>query len=134
MNFFSCFAIAGHAVVRATLWLVNGIRSLGRLIGNMVCGAVRSTTNVLRAAWRHPFVTATVIAALVVAWLYLGWTPLLSALGVLALLGIAVRLGIALYRWLAAGSTAAPVPPQKNPQRNGRPVNPSVNSTVAGAV
>ncbi len=134
MNHFHYFAAVGHAVVRSTLWLGNGIKAVGRAIHNAACLAGRATWNLLRALWRHPIVTTTVTVGLVGAWLYLGWVPLLSGLGVVALLGLALHLTAWLYRRLAFPSVTRPVPPPINPQRNGRPVNRTANPAFAGAV
>ena len=51
--------------------------------------------------------TATVGVTLAVAWLYLGWTPLLAAPGVVSLLALLVRLGVRLYCWLTADADDA---------------------------
>jgi hypothetical protein len=132
MNIFRCFTVIGTAVVRATLWLVNGVQSISKVVRGVFQGAVRSGGSLLRATWRHPVVTTATIVSLGASWLFLGWTPLLSALSVVGLLGLTVRFGVGLYRWLTAGSTMPPLPMPPNPLRNGKPANRSVNSVPAG--
>jgi hypothetical protein len=137
MNFFRCFASMGYALGRTVAWIYTRVTLFCHRIGGLLCSAVHSAASLLRSAWQHPVVTTKVVG-LGVAWLYLGLTPLLSAIGVVVLLGLVVRFTIGMYCWLyrrlIARSLACPVPPPVNPQRNGRPVNRTANPAFAGAV
>ena len=78
MKFFGYFSSIVAPVVRATIWLVNGLKSIGNFVRRVFFGIVNTAGQVLRAAWQHPIVTAIVGVTLGVAWSFFGWTPLLA--------------------------------------------------------
>ena len=56
MNYFRCFTVIGTAVVRATLWLVNGFKSIGNVVPRHVPGRGSLGGTLLWTAGRHPIV------------------------------------------------------------------------------
>lgn len=121
------------AVVSVAQWVAHAVVQAVQGLVSVVQRTARASWTFLRTAWQHPIVTVAAVGSTVGGWLVFGWVPLLSACAVLAVLYLAARLTVRLYRWFRARKAAAPQQTPVTPHRNGQQrMNRSPGSACAG--
>jgi hypothetical protein len=122
-----CYAVVGSIAQRIARCVVHTARGLWAA----VCSTVRAGLGIAQTARRHPVCAAAIVAVTGIAWMFFGWTPLLSAVALVALVLLGVRLSVRLYRWLAVRQAPSVPPSPTQPQRNGgHRLNRSANSVL----